>query len=894
MVDRRFIEEYFPLEEVSKESSKEKSIRHGHISTFHLWWARRPLASSRTTIYASLIPVPTSDKKIEDYKNTIIELSKWKNSLNKAVINKAKKHIHESNKHIPRVLDPFSGGCTIPLESLRLGCETYASDYNPIASLIAKATIEIPFREREREGAHQDKSNVLTSQISNELISDIKKWSKYVFEEVKNEINCFFPNEKNGDSVVGYLWSHSIPCPNPRCRKTIPLIKQFYLANNQDRKIALCPKIVNDEIRFKIVGENKTKMPKDFDPKKGTISNGIATCMICGYSVDPKKVKEFFAERKNRDVLNCVVIKPRNKSGKRYRITEKKDVEIFVKAQLKLREKQDTLRKKFGISPIPDELTPAGKGSGAERAFSLRLYNMNTWGDLFNDRQKMVLLVFSEKIVDAYKKIEKETNTKRAKEIVLYLAILFDRLVVKNSNLVFYNTRDEKINQVFARAALGMVWDYVELNPFTKVGWENMENWVLRVLEHLTSIESKGGSVRHSSATALPFSDEFFDAVITDPPYYDNIPYSHLSDFFYVWQKRILGNYFPDLFSTPLTPKSDEIVAYSDGPNGYRGGKQFFEKMLKKSFHEIYRVLKPDGIAVIVYAHKSTEGWETLINSLLDSGLVITASWPLHTERTARLRSQKSASLASSIYMVARKWNKRPYGFYRDVKKTLKNYLNKKLGQLWDEGISGADFFIASIGSAIEVFGKYEKVIDDTDNQISAIKLLDDTREIVTNYAIKQVLHSDFSDEISRMTRFYVLWRWAYGEAKVPFDDALRMAQSVGIDIEKEWNRGFIVKEAKDIGVMGPDGRSPNELEKSHELIDVLHHVLILWKNKEKEKLDKLLKERGLDKSDMFKRVGQAISESLQQESTEKKWLDGFLTGFRVDNSQIESQTKLF
>jgi len=715
-----------------------------------------------------------------------------------------------------------------------------------------------------------------------------------VLDEAKNEIEEFFPNERNGDSPIGYLWSRAIPCPNPRCGKTIPLIKQFYLVNKPDREIALFPEAVNKKVRFKIVGDGKTDLPKDFNPKKGTVSRGIATCLICGYSVDPKKVKELFAAGKNSEVLNAVITKPKDKPGKEYRVAKKKDLEVFAKAQSSLKKRQDAFSKKFGIPPIPDEPTPEGKGSGAERAFALRLYNMNTWGDLFNDRQKLALLVFSEKIMETYEKIRQETSTERAKETTLYLSILFDRLVDKNSNLVFYNTVREEIEHVFGRAALGMVWDYVELNPFTKVGWHNMEDWVLRVLEHLTSIDGISGTVRHSSATALPFSDGFFDAVITDPPYYDNIPYSYLSDFFYVWQKRILGSYFPNLFSTPLTPKTDEIVAYSNGPNGYEGGKQFFEKMLKKSFQEIHRVLKPDGITVIVYAHKSTEGWETLINSILESGLVVTAAWPIHTEMKTRLRASDSAALASSIYMVARKSTKEPIGFYRDVKKTLKSYLDKKLGQLWDEGISGADFFIASIGSAIEIFGRYERVVDDADNQISAIRLLNDTREIVTNYAIKQVLQSDFADEISQMTRFYILWRWAWGEARAPFDDALRMAQSVGIDIEREWNRGFIEKESEYIRVIGPDGRSMDELEKSHELIDILHRVLLLWKNKERENLDKLLKEEGLDKSDRFKRIGQAISESLPQESTEKKWLDGFLTGFRTDGSRDGTQTKLF
>jgi adenine-specific DNA methylase len=244
--------------------------------------------------------------------------------------------------------------------------------------------------------------------------------------------------------------------------------------------------------------------------------------------------------------------------------------------------------------------------------------------------------------------------------------------------------------------------------------------------------------------------------------------------------------------------------------------------------------------------------------------------------------------------MVCRKWKKEPLGFYRDVKKELKNYLDVKLEQLWKEGISGADFFISAIGSAIEVFGKYEKVVNDKGEKISVIKLLNDTRTIVTDYAINKVIRGEFSDKISQMTRFYILWRWAHGEAKVPFDDALKMAQSVGVDLEHEWNKGFIIKDKDTIRVLGPSERDEKKMDDSVDLIDILHQTLLLWKNKKKKNVDEFLEEKGYKNSELFKRVAQAISESLSLESTEKKWLDGFLTGFKSDNFQSEVQSKLF
>jgi len=284
--------------------------------------------------------------------------------------------------------------------------------------------------------------------------------------------------------------------------------------------------------------------------------------------------------------------------------------------------------------------------------------------------------------------------------------------------------------------------------------------------------------VFHGSGTALSFPDDYFDAVLTDPPYYDNVSYSYLSDFFYVWLKRTVGDLYPELFATPLTPKKEECVAYSNGEGGFEEGKRRFEALLLQSFREIHRVLKPDGIAVIVYAHKSTSGWETLVDSLLDSGLVVTGAWPINTEMQARLNAKETASLASSIYIVARKMEREKVGFYNAVREDLKTHLDRKLDRLWEEGISGADFFISAIGSAIEVFGKYEQVMDYEGTIVRADRLLEDVRKVATDYAVHQILHNGFAGEISYLTRFYVFWRWNYGEAKVLFDEARKLGQS--------------------------------------------------------------------------------------------------------------------
>ncbi len=402
-------------------------------------------------------------------------------------------------------------------------------------------------------------------------------------------------------------------------------------------------------------------------------------------------------------------------------------------------------------------------------------------------------------------------------------------------------------------------------------------------------------TITQSSATELPYPDNFFDAVFTDPPYYDNVNYAELSDFFYVWLKRSIGDLYPELFATPLTPKSKEIVANPTRHGNREKAKEFFEKNLKKAYEEIHRVLKPNGIAVIVYAHKSTEGWETLINSLLDSGLVITATWPIHTEMESRLNAKETASLASSLYIVCRKMEREKTGFLRNVKEEIKKHIYGKLESFWKEGISGADFFVAAIGSAIEVFGKYEKVMDFEGNIVRADRLLEFVREIVTDYAVRQILHNGVSGKLSPLTRFYLLYRWTYGSSKVSFDEARKLAQSVGIDITREWNRQFIIKDKEFIKVLGPEDRDLKDLEEPEELIDVLHKVLLLWKEGKREEMKKILKESRYGQKEVFYKVAQAISETLGIESKEKKLLDGFLSGKeRLINEVINSKGGLF
>jgi len=893
--NKRFIDECFPIKEVSQESVREKNIRHGHISTLHIWWARRPLASSRATSYAALIPAPKDEKEKERKKKFIVELSKWENSLNLQLIKKAREEILKANNGIPpKVLDPFAGGGSIPLECLRLGCEVYAGEYNPVAVLILKCTLEYPQKYGKSKKV-KEKSGLLKGSklVINPLLEDVKKWGNWVLEEAKKEMGKFYPKDEDGSIPVGYIWARTIPCQNPSCGAEIPLMRQFWLAKKNNKKVALYPYVEGKEVKFKIVGDGYEKMPSGFVPSKGTVSRAIATCPVCGFTVDAKTTKRLFQEGKAGERMIAVVLHKPGMHGKRYRLATKKDMEVFREAEKYLEEKRKKLMDEWGINPVPDEPTPEGKGRGAERAFSVRNYGLNTYSDLFNSRQKLALITFVEKVRQAYRRmIEDGYEEEYAKAVVSYLALTLDKLADRNNTCSTYQPSIEGFVNTFGRSALRMTWEYPEIAPiFESVGFGTALDWNIKIIEQfLIDIKSKL-SITQSSATELPYPDNYFDAVFTDPPYYDNVPYSYLSDFFYVWLKRSIGDLYPDLFATPLTPKSKEIVAYTIN-RSWKEAKKFFEESLKKSFKEIYRVLKPNGIATIVYTHKSTSGWEALINSLLDSGLVITASWPIHTEMQARLRARESAALASSVYFVAYKTEKKDVGWYNDIKEEVKKRIYEKLETLWKEGISGADYFIAAIGSAVEIFGKYREIRDFEGNIIRADKLLDFVRSVVTDYVVRQILHNGIAGELSPLTKFYLLWRWTYKEAKVHFDDARKLAQSVGLDLPSEWNKGFIKKEKESIRVLGPQDRVLKKLERPDELIEVLHHVLILWKEGKKEEMKKVLAETGWGNRDVFYRVAQAISETLPSESKEKKLLDGFLSGKEKILMEVEKTSK--
>lgn len=699
---------------------------------------------------------------------------------------------------------------------------------------------------------------------------------------------------------VGYIWARTVKCQNPSCRVEIPLMKQFWLVRKKNKKIAL--KIIVDKKRKKIDFRIVQEKEIDFDPSQGTTSKATVLCPICGAGMGGGTVRKEARKGRMGQRLVAVILHKPNRKGKIYRVAKNKDVNVFKRAEEYLKRKVKTWKWDFG--PIPDEQLPTPDRNEYEEGglffnfAPIVLYGMKRWGDLFNSRQKLTLITFAEKVKEVRAKMTTESDdSEYTRALMTYLGLNFDTFATYLSSLARYRGDTQSIERSFDRQAIQMVWDYGEVNPFggSRGDWYNTLCWMSKAIIHCGNVSSNLGVTLLGTATRLPYPDNFFDTVFTDPPYYDNVPYSDLSDFFYVWLKRIIGDLYPELFATPLTPKSEEII---DSLQLLRGipkdtaillgipvkDRSIFEYMLSQAFHEIYRVLKHDGIATIVFTHKSTEAWESIINSLLKSGLVLTASWPVRTEMKARLRAMESAALASSVYMVCRKRTEEKIAYFNEIREEIKNRIKEKLTQFWEQGISGADFFVSAIGPAVEVFGKYSRVEKLSGEEVSVQKLLEYVREIVSEFALERVLKRADLGGVDAETRFYLLWRWTFGNKKVHFDDAIKLSRPMGVEVTDLWDgEGFVKKEKEFVWVLDPKERAKNpsffKKEKLTSMIDALHHVLILWERGDRKKIKEILDEAGYSRNEMFWQTAQAISEVLPKGDKEKQLIQGFLYG---------------
>lgn len=710
---KKLIEVAMPLDVINKASAREKSIRHGHPSTLHLWWARRPLATARAVLFASLVDdpsehedkFPTPELQEAERKRLfkiIGELVEWENSGNEEIFANALAEIKKSvGEDLPAVFDPFAGGGTIPLEAQRLGLKAYASDLNPVAVMINKAMIELPAKFKNQPPVNPTADKLIGGYRGAEgLANDILYYGKLLKEKAFEKIGELYP-KADGKTVIAWLWARTVTCSNPACGHHIPLVHSFKLSTKQ--KVFVNPIVNGDKIRFEICNGS--------DAPEGTVNRNGARCLFCGANVPLEHVRaEGKAGRLSAQLMAIVA------EGEHGRVYLAPDPE----------------HEKIADVPKPDDY-PDAPIPYAPRYLTTPPYGMENFFDLFTNRQLTALTTFSDLISEVKDQIIDDGGDKDyADALTVYLAFWISRMSNYNSSNCGWDSSWIKIRNVFGRQAISMNWDFAEANPFTHSS-SDFDSIVKSVKELPAKVE--GEVFRHSALEKFSLPPVM---VSSDPPYYDNIGYANLSEFFYVWLRRPLRKIYPALFGRMTFAKDEELIAEPARHNGDKAkAKKFFEDGMFQALQNIFEIAREEFPTTIYYAFKQQEsegdgaastGWETMLTALIRAGFQITATLPVRTEMASRMRSHDSNALASSIVLACRK---RPpennlcdrSDFLRELKAELRTALDK----MQQANIAPVDMAQAAIGPGISVYSRYERITDMNDNAVSvrdALKII--------------------------------------------------------------------------------------------------------------------------------------------------------------------------
>lgn len=717
---KRLAEVDFPIAKVSRDSAREKTIRHGHPSSLHLWWARRPLAACRSILLALLLPDPCDDSCPADFKNRarsilprvqgrvgasdlelreelirfVGDAGEWENAFKPAYLEASRGLLRAAHgDDQPLVVDPFSGGGAIPLEALRLSCDVFASDLNPVSALILKGTLEdIP-------------------KAGESLPSQLEQVGDKLQRALRVRVAEFYPTDPDGAQPLTFIWARTITCDS--CGAEVPLVRSFWLCKKNKRRKAIRYSVSKtkgkvSELRFEIFEPRN-----ESDVQNGTMRRGKAVCLCCNVVIPPERVRTQlrellgganvnFDDNGNRlsgaRLLAVAIVYP-DSPGRSYRLAMPSDYAAVWNASKRLK----TIQSQNPLA-IPTEPLPA-KGT---LGFRVQPYGFTTWASLFTNRQLLALVELTSLIAK-----ENDSPVKRL------AAFAVSKLEELSCSICRWEPVAECPRTVFGRQAIPMSWDFSEAVP---VGNQSgsFSVCVSNVVNAISASYQNGGSSspQVADATKSPLPDSSAAIWFTDPPYYDAIPYSDLSDFFYVWLKRALPNepLLRDHFDalTRLTPKSEEIVQDETKLiDGMPKNRSFFESRMSLAFKEGRRVLQDDGIGCVVFAHKTTEGWEALLSGMVAAGWVVTGSWPISTENTSRLRAQDSAALATSVHLVCRpRREDAAIGDWSEVLAELPKRVGDWMEHLQDEGVRGADLVFACIGPAMEIYSRYRRVED--------------------------------------------------------------------------------------------------------------------------------------------------------------------------------------
>ena len=898
---KKLIEVAIPLEAINAAAVREKSIRHGHPSTLHLWWARRPLAACRAVLFAQLVDDPSSraeelladaklraraaaelpgrvkawekgeasardaaakptleDLAVEIERKRLFaiveELVKWENSTDGEVLERARAEIRKScGEPLPPVYDPFSGGGSIPLEAQRLGLPAYGSDLNPVAVMIGKAMIEIPPKFRNREPVHPGGKERNHYRNAEGLAEDVKFYGAWMREKARERIGHLYPRVDlpseyggGGATVIAWIWARTVPSPDPALAGVrAPLVSSFLLSSKAGKEAWVEP--IVDRRAKTIAYRIRRGGTKDeiAGAKEGTKAGRGANfrCIMSGAAITPDYVKRMGRDGKMGQTLIAIVAE--GKGGRRY--VEPNDEQVKIAFSERPERKPE--------APLPND----------PRNFWTVDYGLTTFGDLFTDRQLVALNTFSDLVHEARAKIEADALAAgfspdptplrdggvAAKAytdaISVYLSFAIDRIAMSGNSLVRWNPVGQKAQHVFGRQAIPMLWDFAETNPLgtatgsLKAAYEMAENGLM-------SLVGDEGRVRQADAQTVAYPR---NAIIsTDPPYYDNIGYADLSDFFFAWMKPLVRPVFPEAFGMLATPKSEELVATPYRHAGKQEAENFFLQGMSRAIANMAAQSSERFPATIYYAFKQSEiaregisstGWATFLQAVIEAGYAVVGTWPMRTELSARMNAMGANALANSVILVCRRKDETAENVTRaEFIRALKRQLPPAIAELQAANIAPADMPQSAIGPGMGVFSRYHQVLEADDKPMTVRTALQLINAELDDYL------GGIQGEFDADTRFAVTWFEQHGMGKGDYGAADNLARARGISVESVKHAGIVESAAGRVRILNRDELDPEwepqtdthptvweclqHLVRTHEQGGVSHDTALLLK----------------------------------------------------------------
>ena len=816
---RKLIEVSIPLEAINEQAAREKSIRHGHPSTLHLWWARRPLAAARCVLFAQLVDDPSSnvdqyraeaaergideaevdawaESRVESERERLhkilTELADWDNLNDEVLWNEARKEILQSTGgNPPPIVDPFAGGGAIPLEAQRLGLEAHASDLNPVAVLINRAMIEIPSKFAGASPVHPDaEANTLGWSGAQGLAEDVRRYGEWMRDEADKRIGHLYPKATLEDGteapVIAWIWARTVTCPNPACGIEMPLVRSWWLGKKKGKEAYVVPEVVNGKVEFS-VGHDPAQAPTT--ETDGTVGRRGAECVACHSPVELKYIRmEGKSGRMNEQLMAIVT------QGHRTRVYLEPNAMHADLARV------DKPRK-----------APKGKLPDNPRDFKTPNYGLVDFSDLFTNRQLTALTTFSDLVGEARDKVVTDVSDDRDAEayadaVATYLGMGVSRTTdILNSLATWSSSRDQTRN-LFSRQAIPMAWDFVEGNPFSTASGslvtaiESMGQALVKLPTGPLAIAQQADASSRSYAGSL---------ISTDPPYYDNIGYSDLSDFFYVWLRRTLRKFHPDLFGSMLVPKDEELVANPYRHDGRKGAQEFFEHGFSDVFSRARETTLDEFPITVYYAFKQTDtnesgtastGWETLLEGMVRNRWQVTSTWPMRSERTGRMISVGTNALASSIVLSLRP-RKDNAGIIdkRQFRDELLGELPDKLREMQQGTIAPVDLAQAAIGPGMAVYSKYDRVLEADGSSVTVRQALQ-----LINTVIDEVLDEQEGD-FDSYTRWCVKWFAQFGFNTAAYGTAETLASATNTSLRGLVRTGAVESTGGKVRLLGPE-----------------------------------------------------------------------------------------